>query len=112
MANVDVEKVCPWCGKVVVISCDVNAHAAWLAGELVQRAFPDMDKFDREALVSGMCHDCSSKVFNEPKPGEDWGERVGSCPICGASIYPKNATDDGYVCPACVYPMRADEIEE
>lgn len=96
-----VVKTCFSCGKKTKLVVDDKSYSRWKSGDNIASAFPDMHKFNREVLISGMCHDCQSKTFNQPKPGEDWGELVGTCPCCDRCIYPKDIVDGTYNCPSC-----------
>jgi len=37
----------------------------WLRGALVQEAFPELTRTQREAMVTGICDPCWKKVFPE-----------------------------------------------
>lgn len=103
--NVFVTKKCPNCLKLT--ECDMTPveYAKYKSGILVQEVFPDKDAFYRETLITGMCYDCQSKLFNRPKPGEDWGTPE-ECPVCGSSVYEK----DGWVCPSCNTNITSEEV--
>lgn len=92
-----VEKVCPHCGTIEQHEVDESQYNAWLSGMRIQDAMPNTDAFIREFLITGACYDCISKTFNQPKPGEDWGEMLGECGCCGCPVYAK----DNGVCPQC-----------
>lgn len=102
-----VEIICPFCGNVTKLDVDKDAYAAYrmsgLFGGSVQNAFPDLNDFERETLISRMCFDCQEKTFNRPQPGheEAFGKRVGECEVCGCPIYEKDKVDDKYKCPQC-----------
>lgn len=76
------------------------------------KALSKYDKFLRESFISGLCYDCQSKTFNQPKPGEDWGEQL-ECPNCCSSVYQKNFKEDRqkYVCPSCGFPFTKEMAE-
>ena len=75
-------KTCPFCGKTVEIAnVDEDAYDAWESGEkLIQEAFPDAGASVREAIKTGMCHDCQEAIFGsngdvvaeEFEEGEEW----------------------------------------
>ena len=54
------KSTCPLCGHDRVLEpLDFNKLHAWVTGTtLVQRAFPDLNESDREALVTGICDTC------------------------------------------------------
>lgn len=56
-------KPCPICGKESTLVVDVEGFKRWQGGELVQRAFPDMSKGDRERLLSGTHDECWTQMF-------------------------------------------------
>jgi hypothetical protein len=39
--------------------------AAYEAGELIQRAMPDVSEDERELLISGVCGQCFDELFKE-----------------------------------------------
>lgn len=94
---------CPQCGKKTTLEVDSKQLCAYNRGALLQEAFPDLDVFTRECIRTGMCFDCSSKVFHMPKPGDDsWGEILGECYECGAHIYSiQDAVEGGFECAIC-----------
>lgn len=93
---------CVFCGKKQSVEVDPAGYSVYCSGVAVQRALPNADAFTREFLISHMCFDCQSKEFNQPKPGEDWGEQVTNCVICDCAIWPKDSTGDSvYKCPSC-----------
>lgn len=104
--NMEYTQVCPICKKEVTMEVDEQKFHEYEGGENIQNVFGDKDKFFREWLISGMCYDCSSKLFNAPKPGEDWGPIVGECENCGAPLYNK----DNGVCPSCGYNPEMEEL--
>lgn len=63
---------CMGCGiPVAVDQLDAAAVAAWQAGELADRAFPNMSAGEREALVSGTHAKCFDEMFPEEEDDED-----------------------------------------
>ena len=95
---------CKICNAEEKITVDPAAYAAWCAGASIQDVMPDMHVLKRTALVKRLCLNCASKIFNYPKPGEDWGEQVADCPSCHCSIWSRDVTGDGvYRCPNCGY---------
>lgn len=55
---------CGVCGTAATVHVDPDAHARWLAGALVQDAFPGMDANTRELLVSGTHAACWDAMFD------------------------------------------------
>lgn len=51
---------CPMCGHDRVLEpVDFNSLHNWaIGGTLIQRAFPDLNASDREALMTGICDTC------------------------------------------------------
>ena len=43
----------------------IKAHKAWLAGTLIQNAFPNLDADDREFIMSGNTPEEWTAVFGE-----------------------------------------------
>lgn len=108
MAMMKVTKICPHCGKSEEHEVDEQQWLDWQGGMRIQDAMPDKDAFLREWFISGACYDCISKIFNKPKPGEDWGEMLGECECCGCPVYAK----DNGVCPQCGETLGSGDEEE
>lgn len=96
---------CPNCGKINDINLDDISYTMYQCGVNIQDAFPDMNPFDREMLITGMCYDCQEKIFNRPAPGHEalWGNYVGECNCCGSPLYSvKHAISGNRLkCPTC-----------
>lgn len=103
--NKIVEKICPHCGKIDKHDVNSEAYNNWLSGMRIQDAMPEANDFLREFLITGACYDCISKIFNRPKPGEDWGEMMGECSCCGCPVYAK----DVGICPQCGENLENEE---
>lgn len=57
---------CPHCGKRGALEVDTIAYNNWKeGGALIQEAFPDMDKADREQLITGIHPKCWIEIFKE-----------------------------------------------
>ena len=67
----DIARRCPLCGKFTSVVCDESAWDAYKAGALAQNAFPDMNVFDRETIISGMCKPCQMLFFFGDDEDED-----------------------------------------
>lgn len=88
---------CPGCGETVTKVVSYEKIKKWRNGALIQEVYPNKDSFFREWLISGMCYECQSKMFNRPAPGMNWGKRIGECEVCGTSLWEK----DKGICPCC-----------
>jgi hypothetical protein len=99
---------CIRCSKQSSLTVSARAYAAWVAGELIQVAFPDLSENEREALQTGICRDCWAQIF-PPEPGQCSG-------VCmtGADVgVPEYGHLIAYAHPDC--PLHGDdaiEIEE
>lgn len=59
-----VSHTCPMCGRINRIKVNANAFAAWKSRTmLLQDAFPDLNRFEREFVKSGYCPEHQSLVF-------------------------------------------------
>jgi len=56
---------CRICNQEIPVSATAEQIAAWRAGELIQRAMPDVPADERELLISGVCGPCFDKLFPE-----------------------------------------------
>ena len=56
---------CPFCGTVHEVEVDADEYLAWMGGELIQRAMPDLTPTKREQLISQLCPQCQLRVFGE-----------------------------------------------
>ncbi len=54
---------CDRCGEVHNFKVLTSHYEQWEAGELIQRALPELDKDQRELLISGICGKCFAKMF-------------------------------------------------
>lgn len=97
----NIELNCIKCGKNFMIeNVDEDGYLAWESGMKIQEALPKMHMLYRECLISQMCPECISHIFNTPIPGkDDWGDVVTECGICGARLYQKDIDADK--CPCC-----------
>ena len=112
MSNITIKYDCVICGAHAAVTVDEEGYARWRKGELIQRCLPTATRFQREQLVSQMCQDCLSETYNCPKDGEDWGEQLGECEMCGAPLWEKNRNEeDRLKCPCCGFAEGADEDE-
>lgn len=62
-ARIQVLVMCQGCDEVVEICVHHEQYVAWMGGTLVQAAFPDVPREQREAFVSGTCPKCWKKTF-------------------------------------------------
>lgn len=57
-------KPCAVCEKVTVMEVPTEKLWAWQNGELIQRAFPELSRTERETMMSGVCSDeCWDKLW-------------------------------------------------
>jgi hypothetical protein len=56
---------CNHCGKRGALEVDSIAYNAWKEGALIQEVLPDMDKADREQLMTGIHPACWIEIFAE-----------------------------------------------
>lgn len=109
---------CKFCSKAIELELtDKEFEDLNVRDMHVQGALPNRDAFFRECFISGICYDCQSETFHRPKPGDtSWGEIIGDCDVCGASIYDikDKAESGGHICHCCKspYPFNGDEEEE
>ena len=68
---IQIEKVCPFCGKVTLVEVDSKQYNAWESGKLIQYAMPTMSATKRETLITGMCAKCQDSIFDSWDDGED-----------------------------------------
>lgn len=54
---------CRMCREEFAIVVPTKGYLRWLAGELVQNAFPMVPRGERELLVSGTCNKCFKAIF-------------------------------------------------
>lgn len=54
---------CRLCKVEHTVICDGAALRRWQQGELIQRAFPEMDSGTRELLISRTCETCWDRMF-------------------------------------------------
>lgn len=97
MSMIIINMTCPSCGKISSMNVDEMQYMSYQHGANIQDAFPLMNAFDREVMISGLCHECQEKVFNRPAPGHEalWGNYVGECSCCGSPLY-ENKNCVGY----------------
>lgn len=101
------ERPCPFCKTVTKIELTEGEANALNRGELVQRACPNKNKFERETLINGLCFGCQERTFNMPAPGNEtaWGDELGECECCGGVIWSiknkKANRENEYLCPSC-----------
>ena len=65
--NIQVEVTCRSCTSTVQIVVSDEQYNGWIEGALVQTAFPDVPREQRETFVSGTCSQCWQKMFG-PSP--------------------------------------------
>lgn len=60
---IEIEVMCPFCGKTYVVEVPEDGYDRWQEGELIQHAMPDVSPEVREALISGICEDCWNNMY-------------------------------------------------
>ncbi len=83
-----ITRQCPMCGELSSVLCATDAWESYQHGGLAQVAFPEMDIFTRETLISGMCFECQTRFFIE----DDEEECDGECDVCTDYDCPGNAS--------------------
>lgn len=95
---------CPFCNEATTIKLGARLPL-YSKGQVTidEENFPELNNFEREALISGMCFDCQEATFHKPKPGNEkaFGRYIGECECCGAPIWERDEIDGGYVCTQC-----------
>lgn len=66
-----ITRCCPLCGELTSVVCAESAWKSYQNGALAQDAFPDMDIFSRETLISGMCKPCQTRFFEADEDDEE-----------------------------------------
>lgn len=61
---------CRYCQTTHRIEASIDGWEDYLAGKLLQDAFPDMSADIRELLISGICGKCFDAMFGE-EPSEE-----------------------------------------
>ena len=56
---------CVMCDQISYVLAWDHEIEAYLAGKLIQDAFPSLDADERELLISQTCSDCWDKTFPE-----------------------------------------------
>lgn len=56
---------CPVCRKWSSVTVDAPGMMKWKRGALIQDAFPDMTKEDREILLTGTHPECWKTLWDE-----------------------------------------------
>jgi len=58
---------CSICKKDCWVRATPEQIERWKAGELIQRAMPNVPAAERELLISGVCNTCFDAMFPEDK---------------------------------------------
>lgn len=66
--TIDIYVRCSMCGEDKSVNAPVEQYDQWAGGELVQNAFPQMPRADRELLISATCGACFA-TLRGPDPG-------------------------------------------
>lgn len=69
--TITIEAACPACRTGTLITVDTTAYEAWIGGELLQNAFPELSLSDREAIKTGYCATCWDALWDEDPDNDD-----------------------------------------
>lgn len=61
--KITIENACSFCGVISAIKVEKDHYFNWTAGQLAQKAFPELSASQREILISGICKDCQKRIF-------------------------------------------------
>lgn len=106
---------CVGCQNEFSLNVPVEGKIAYANGVKAQDAFPTLDEFERECLISGFCFDCQERIFHKPTKAHAkvWGEKMGSCPVCDAGVYREKDRLKGHgsrwKCGNCLTVLRWDK---
>jgi hypothetical protein len=56
---------CPGCGEKIKVTVNKAGYFAWRAGELLQRALPELSVSARERFISGYCTPCWDELVED-----------------------------------------------
>jgi hypothetical protein len=65
MQNVTVVTTCCICGNSHDVEVPYDGYVAWIDGELIQNAMPELSATLREMLMTGICGPCWDRSFGE-----------------------------------------------
>jgi hypothetical protein len=66
MEETTVSKTCPLCGKVSLVTVNIDAYRAWLNREgKIQDLLPGLTSSEREILMTGTCDPCWDIMWKE-----------------------------------------------
>jgi hypothetical protein len=68
--TLDVKIACVKCDETFTFNVTFAQYSAWMQNELVQVAFPEIPREDRELFVTGTCRNCYATMFG-PRPGAE-----------------------------------------
>lgn len=54
---------CPFCGTIHYVEVNEKNYEAWINGELIQNAMPELSPTEREQLISNLCPKCQEDIF-------------------------------------------------
>lgn len=54
---------CPFCGTIHCVEVNEKNYEAWINGELIQNAMPELSPTEREQLISNLCPKCQEDIF-------------------------------------------------
>jgi hypothetical protein len=56
---------CMDCGETKQFTVKTAHYDAWVKGQVIQRAMPEIPEDERELLISGSCGPCFDKLFGD-----------------------------------------------
>lgn len=68
--KVEITAYCHLCKSKTTFLASKDGFEAWRKGELIQRALPELDRTQRELMISGTCPNCFDKMFAEDEDEE------------------------------------------
>ena len=63
------EMICPMCGDTHYVTVLNDDFKNWRAGELIQKAMPYLEPYEREQLISHICPECQEQLFGDKQVG-------------------------------------------
>ena len=61
---IEVALVCPFCGKSYTVLVPYIGYLDWQLEDVpIQEAMPEVSAEIRECLISGICEDCQTAIF-------------------------------------------------
>ena len=61
--SIVIVKRCPLCGDTHKLNVSRSAYQHYIAGALIQDAFPALSEAEREFVMTGFCEKCQKALF-------------------------------------------------